>query len=169
VIGMLSTDAFGRRIAAAYPASKQPRLEWLGVDPAGSDMSSSASERGGISDVLAMRDAMTDEGLRGARGVSLRYLRGKGTGHLRSVNTGLEKVRGKLENSRGETSLYFARSLVTGAERGIVEAMQSYEWRRGIQVPLRGQDAGQVDHAQDALRYMLRHQGLRGASVERAA
>jgi len=163
VIDNLSTEALGQRIASMYPRGGDHELEWIAVDPAGASHSSSASEHGGILDVVALKNGLADGGVR----PGVRYLRGPGTSVLRSINTGVERVRAMLRNAKGETRLYFAKSL--GAEcgyRGLLRGLQSYVYQEGTSRPLKGKHADQIDHVMDALRYMVRHYGIKGASVE---
>ena len=158
----ISTEGMGYRIAQRFPPGEKPRLLWLGVDPAGSSFSSAAAEHRGLTDVQALRAALTDNGL----DCGLRYLRAKGAQHLRSVNTGLEQVRGRLLNAKGETRLYFARSLVSAtAKRGIIRSLSNMLWRNDDLKPLRGDKGQQLDHVADALRYGLRHLELQGPAT----
>lgn len=162
----MSTEALGARIATMYPAGGRNKLTWLGCDPAGASHSSSASEHGGILDVVALRNGMADAGIR----PGIRYVRGSGASVLRSINTGVEKVRGLMRNAKGETRIYFARSMEsTRSYRGLVRSIPSYVYKTGTSVPLKGQHADQCDHVMDALRYMIRHYGMVGASVEQYA
>lgn len=152
----ISTERLGQRIAQRYPADGALQVGRLYVDPAGSSHSNSASEHGGISDVEALRIGLRDNGL----DPKVDWLAMKGNAHLRSIHTGLEQVRSMLRSARGDVRLYFDAKLATAHEnsaRGIVRAFEIYSWRRGQQLPQKGERAEQADHIQDALRYVVRH------------
>lgn len=165
--GMLSTEALGMRIGKRFPPGMQPSLSWLACDPAGATMSSSASEHGGIMDVLALKNGLKDQGL---GDVPVRYVRGPATKQIRSIASGVEKVRARLCNAKGETSLYFAKSLQDskGRERGVLRAMTGLVYGQGSQKIVRGARAYQLDHISDALRYLIRHIDSRGSGTFQA-
>ena len=162
----ISTDGLARRIAHRIPYFGDLRLGRIAVDPAGSSHSNAASEQGGISDVNALRHALREEGHVAPEIV---YIRGAGSSILRSVNTGLEQVRGMLCNSKGIRTLFYDEKLMHGNKRGVARGKEIYSWRADKQSPLKGDRAEQCDHAQDAERYLVRHLNMQRAGVIRAA
>lgn len=164
--GMLSSESLGMRIARTAAANRL-NIEWIACDPAGATLSSSASEHGGIMDVIALKNGLAAEGVH----APIRYVRGQNTKMIRSINNGVEKVRGRLLNAKGETFIYFANSLQTGKnrERGVMRMLVGLTYAPGSHKILRGAAANQLCHIGDALRYMVRHIDLQGGGAIQTA
>jgi hypothetical protein len=160
----MSTEALGERIGRRFG---EYSWDFMACDPAGATTSSTASEHGGIMDIQALRNGLIAGGL---EGVPIRYVHGANSRIVRSIHTGIEAVRGCLRNARGTSTLYFSDELLKSpSDRGVIRGLKSFQYRDGCQIPLRGQPANQVDHVMDALRYLVRHLRMSGASVIRTA
>jgi hypothetical protein len=163
----IATEGLGMRIVDWVNGSGLS-IDWIACDPAGAIMTARAAiESGGITDVTSLRDVLRANGLGDIR---LRYAYGTGSGALRSINTGIEKVRSRLLNARGDVGLFFARSMQQKrSARGLLRAIPSFAYREGTSIPMRGESANQIDHALDALRYLIRHLDLKQPRVEQWA
>jgi hypothetical protein len=152
------TEMLGQIIAQRFGQ----KISWIACDPAGSNFSSQAAQHRGLTDVQALRSSLSDNGCH----AGIRYLHWKGAQHLRSVNGGIEKIRGMLKNGKGETRLFFSSSLIGKAGyRGVLKSMANMTWRKDTLKPLRGDPAENLDHANDALRYLVRHLDLAPANT----
>ena len=148
----VSTEALGWRLAARLKGFKVGAFY---VDPAGAEFSETA-KLSGLLEVEQLQKGLAAAGLPAA---VIDYIDPKDKG-ARSVNTGIEQVRGMLCSATGKTRLYVARSLCdqhTNDSRGVVRAFDTYSWRRDVAKPLKGEQAGHVQHVMDATRYLLRH------------
>lgn len=160
----ISTESLAIRVAERFRVGGGLRLDWIACDPAGSLLSPySSAESSGLTDVTALKRGLADAGLGGVR---VRYVYGKGSGPIRGIGTGIEKVRARMLNARGETRLFFARSLGTQSRRGLLRALPAFAYADGTSTPIRGKASGQIDHVLDGLRYLVRHVDMAHARVE---
>ena len=75
----------------------------------------------------------------------------------RNIPHGIELIRSKLKNVRGQTSLFFDSALESQT-RGIIRALKMSEYpkiKRNGEVSDTPTKDGKIDHARDALRYAL--------------
>jgi hypothetical protein len=153
--GNVTTEELCRRACRMFPANSALPLSWGACDPAGSTSSSTASEHASQLDAIAWKNEMKEQGYNKPK---LKYLWGPGTGLWRQVHTGIEAMRGLLQDARGVSRLFFSSSLLKDPSgRGIVRGMEGLVYKRGTSKILRGDAGGQLVHGVDSLRYLVRH------------
>lgn len=137
----LTTGVLAERIIRQYRIQNWQRGTCY-CDPAGTQVSQEAGFTG--------IDALEAKGF---------YVEYTTSPELRRIPCGIDLIRGKLENSLGERSLFFHRRLQgVGHERGILEALlrTAYpEVKDHKPLPDAPIKDGVYDHALDALRYSL--------------
>jgi hypothetical protein len=154
-----STEALADMVGRRYPANGLHRLSWGACDSAGANSSSTASESS-VLNVKAFDTVLKSWGYDGAK---LRYTSGPGSHIWRSQNTGIEAMRGMLEDARGVTRLYFSDVMLKDPSgRGIIKALDSIQYKEHEQTMLRGRNADNLDHVVDALRYLIVQLKMRG-------
>lgn len=131
---------------AAIKASGWPKLEWIGVDPAGNQ----AAAQTGVTDITTMRRAglvVKDRRLTVRDGLELVRAR------LRPANADARSV-GTVESSSGTTVRSAARLFVHERCVKLIESMARYHYdadRPESDAPVKDG----FDHAVDALRYLV--------------
>jgi hypothetical protein len=151
----IGTDTLAMRIAQRYPQLGPNPISMFAVDPAGNVTNTQGVQRAGTTDVTALKVMLMENGYVKP---NIKFASGKGSQIIRQHHTGLEQMRGMLANAKGETRLFFASSLLDDKSgRGIVKSMEMMQYRKGTDNMLRGEPAFQLDHINDALRYLIRH------------
>lgn len=77
---------------------------------------------------------------------------------LRTIGTGIEAIRSKLQPVSGSPSLYIDSTLADGSPRGVVRALSDSaypEHREGHAISSDPIKDGELDHSRDALRYAI--------------